>query len=260
MISPDTVRTAIGIVGNVVALVRYLSPAPTFYCIWKKRSVEQYSATPYVATLLSCMLWLLYGLPAVQPRGMALVIVISVVGIAIQLVYLALYLAFSAGAVRRRVVLLLAAEVTFIGVVALLILTLAHTHERRAMIVGILIVLIGTGMYAAPLTVMKMVIKTKSVEYMPLFLSLALLANGICWTAYALIRFDLYLTITSGLGMMFAIAQLILYAVYYKSTQQIVQARKVEQVSITQVVVDESSAKNNPSVAAAIANAANGNY
>jgi hypothetical protein len=36
----------------------------------------------------------------------------------------------------------------------------------------------------------KMVIKSKSVEYMPLFLSLASLVNGICWTIYALIKLD----------------------------------------------------------------------
>lgn len=40
-----------------------------------------------------------------------------------------------------------------------------------------------------------MVIHTKSVEYMPLFLSITLLLNSVCWTAYALaLRFDLYLT------------------------------------------------------------------
>ena len=43
----------------------------------------------------------------------------------------------------------------------------------------------------------KMVIQTKSVEYMPLFLSLASLVNGICWTAYALIKFDLYITVSN---------------------------------------------------------------
>jgi solute carrier family 50 protein (sugar transporter) len=41
-----------------------------------------------------------------------------------------------------------------------------------------------------------MVIQTKSVEYMPLFLSLASLASGTCWTAYALIEFDLYITVS----------------------------------------------------------------
>jgi solute carrier family 50 protein (sugar transporter) len=43
----------------------------------------------------------------------------------------------------------------------------------------------------------KMVIQTKSVEYMPLFLSLASLANSICWTAYALIHFDVYITVSN---------------------------------------------------------------
>ena len=40
------------------------------------------------------------------------------------------------------------------------------------------------------------VIKTKSVEYMPFLLSLVNFLNGCCWTAYALIRFDLYVTVS----------------------------------------------------------------
>jgi len=93
----------------------------------------------------------------------------------------------------------------------------------------------------------KMVIQTKSVEYMPLFLSLASLVNGICWTAYALIRFDLYITIPNGLGVLFAVAQLVLYAMYYKNTQKIIEARKrkTDQVAMTEVVVDGSGRASN---------------
>ncbi|AQK69747.1 Bidirectional sugar transporter SWEET4-like [Zea mays] len=245
MISPDTIRTAIGVIGNGTALVLFLSPVPTFIRIWKKGSVEQYSPIPYVATLLNCMMWVLYGLPAVHPHSM-LVITINGTGMAIQLTYVALFLLYSVGAARRKVVLLLAAEVGFVGAVAALVLSLAHTHERRSMVVGILCVLFGTGMYAAPLSVMKMVIQTKSVEYMPLFLSLASLVNGICWTAYALIRFDLYITIPNGLGVLFAVAQLVLYAIYYKSTQEIIEARKrkADQIAMTGVVVDGGKTNN----------------
>nr|AWO14213.1 sugar transporter SWEET4a [Saccharum spontaneum] len=227
MISPDTIRTAIGVIGNGTALVLFLSPVPTFIRIWKKGSVEQYSPIPYVATLLNCMMWVLYGLPAVHPHSM-LVITINGTGMAIQLTYVTLFLLFSAGAVRRKVVLLLAAEVAFVGAVAALVLSLAHTHERRSMVVGILCVLFGTGMYAAPLSVMKMVIQTKSVEYMPLFLSLASL-------------------IPNGLGVLFAVAQLVLYAIYFKSTQEIIEARKrkADQVAMTEVVVDGGSKTNN---------------
>ncbi|CAD6247257.1 unnamed protein product [Miscanthus lutarioriparius] len=246
MVSPDTIRTAIGVIGNGTALVLFLSPVPTFIRIWKKGSVEQYSPIPYVATLLNCMMWVLYGLPVVHPHSM-LVITINGAGMAIQLTYVTLFLLYSAGAVRRKVVLLLAAEVAFVGAVAALVLTLAHTHERRSMVVGIFCVLFGTGMYAAPLSVMKMVIQTKSVEYMPLFLSLASLVNGICWTAYALIHFDLYITIPNGLGVLFAVAQLVLYAIYYKNTQKIIEARKrkTDQVAMTEVVVDGSGRVSN---------------
>jgi hypothetical protein len=41
------------------------------------------------------------------------------------------------------------------------------------------------------------VIRTKSVEYMPFFLSLVNFLNGCCWTAYALIKFDLYVTVST---------------------------------------------------------------
>uniref|UniRef100_K3YYP8 Bidirectional sugar transporter SWEET n=3 Tax=Setaria TaxID=4554 RepID=K3YYP8_SETIT len=244
MVSAETIRTAIGVIGNGTALVLFLSPVPTFYRIWKKRAVEQYSAIPYVATLLNCMMWVLYGLPVVHPHSM-LVITINGTGMAIQLTYVTLFLLYSTGAARRKVMLLLAAEVAFVGAVAALVLTLAHTHERRSMIVGVLCVLFGTGMYAAPLAVMKMVIQTKSVEYMPLFLSLASLVNGICWTAYALIKFDLYITIPNGLGVLFAVAQLILYAIYYKSTQEIIEARKrkADQIAMTEVVVDATTTR-----------------
>ncbi|KAK3164721.1 hypothetical protein QOZ80_1AG0023700 [Eleusine coracana subsp. coracana] len=53
---------------------------------------------------------------------------------------------------------------------------------------------------------------------MPFFLSLVSFLNGVCWTSYALIRFDLYVTIPNGLGTFFGLVQLILYACYYKST------------------------------------------
>jgi solute carrier family 50 protein (sugar transporter) len=62
------------------------------------------------------------------------------------------------------------------------------------------------------------VVRTKSVEYMPIYLSLVGLLNGICWTFYALIKFDVFITIPNGLGVLFSVAQILLYVCYYKST------------------------------------------
>jgi solute carrier family 50 (sugar transporter) len=126
---------------------------PTFIKIWEKGAVEQYSPIPYVATLLNCLMWVLYGLPLVTSHNM-LVITINGAGTAIELAYITLFLLYSAGAARRNVLLLLVAEVAFVGAVAALVLTLAHTQKRRSMVVGILCVLFNIGMYAAPLSVM----------------------------------------------------------------------------------------------------------
>ncbi|KAL5864246.1 hypothetical protein ACOSQ3_001760 [Xanthoceras sorbifolium] len=62
------------------------------------------------------------------------------------------------------------------------------------------------------------VIKTRSVKYMPFYLSLTNFLNGLVWVTYALIRFDLYVLTGNGLGALSGAVQLILYACYFKST------------------------------------------
>ncbi|KAM5571226.1 hypothetical protein ABKV19_011707 [Rosa sericea] len=195
MVSADAARTVVGIIGNLISFFLFLSPVPTFVRIWKKGSVEQYSPVPYLATLINCMVWTLYGLPIVHPDS-TLVWTINGSGTVIEVVYIILYLIYSDKKKRLMVVLVVAVEIIFIGVLTALVLTLAHTHTKRSLIVGIISIAFNIMMYAAPLTVMKLVITTKSVEYMPFFLSFASFANGLAWTAYALIRFDPFITLS----------------------------------------------------------------
>lgn len=42
----------------------------------------------------------------------------------------------------------------------------------------------------------KHVIQTGSVDYMPFTLSLVSFLNGVCWTAYAVLRFDIFITVS----------------------------------------------------------------
>ncbi|KAK8967885.1 Bidirectional sugar transporter SWEET4 [Platanthera guangdongensis] len=195
MISIDGIRTGVGIAGNVISLGMFLSPMPTFIRIYKKKSVEEFSIVPYVATLMNCMLWMLYGLPVVHPKSF-LVLTINAAGSSIELSYVILYLIFSSGPKRLKALSLFLAELVFVATIAVVVITCFHTHERRSLFVGILCVIFCVMMYLAPLTVMRLVIQTKSVEYMPLFLSVASFFNGLCWTIYAQIRFDLFITVS----------------------------------------------------------------
>ncbi|XP_052171127.1 bidirectional sugar transporter SWEET4-like [Diospyros lotus] len=219
MVSTDAARTAVGILGNVISIMLFMSPVPTFVKIWKKGGVEQYSAAPYLATLVNCCLWVLYGLPMVQPHSL-LVVTINGSGTVIELVYLLLFLRFSDARKRLRVLAIMLIELVFVAALALSVLTLAHTTKLRSTIVGSIAIVGNIMMYASPLSVMRMVIKTKSVEYMPLSLSLASFGNGVCWTIYALIRFDPFIAAPNGLGSLLGLAQLALYWTFYKSTKR----------------------------------------
>nr|GMC97946.1 bidirectional sugar transporter SWEET7 [Ipomoea batatas] len=225
MFSRDTARTVVGIVGNVISFILFLSPVPTFVKIWKKKSVEQFSAVPYLATFVNCALWVLYGLPMVHPHSQ-LVVTTNGIGLAIEIVYLLLFLIYSDAKKRLRILFIIGVEIVFVAALAVLVLTLAHTWKLRSAIVGSICMVGNIMMYASPLAVMKLVISTKSVEYMPFFLSLFSFANAVSWTAYAFIRIDPYILAPNGMGGLLGLAQLILYALYYNSTKRIIAERE----------------------------------
>ncbi|KAM6576975.1 hypothetical protein CsatB_028812 [Cannabis sativa] len=79
---------------------------------------------------------------------------------------------------KKRIKVVLA-ELVFISILTLLTLTLTHSHKKRSTIVGTICILFNIMIYAVPLAVMKLVITTKSVEFMPFFLSFASLLNSI---------------------------------------------------------------------------------
>ncbi|MED6187231.1 hypothetical protein PIB30_074536 [Stylosanthes scabra] len=106
-------------------------------------------------------------------------------------------------------------EAIFFAAVALITLLVVHGTRKRSLVVGVLSDIFNVMMYVSPLTVMAKVIKTKSVEYIPFWLSLTNFLNGLCWTTYALIHpFDIYVLISNSIGAVSGLVQLILYAYY----------------------------------------------
>ncbi|XP_009405124.2 bidirectional sugar transporter SWEET6a-like [Musa acuminata AAA Group] len=227
VMSQQAIRSVLGVIGNIISFGLFLSPVPTFIRIIKRKAVEDFSPIPYLATVLNCMFWVFYGLPVVHPNSI-LVVTINGIGLILEAIYLVIFFVYAPRQGRLKVSKILAAEVSFMTVVVVVVLLTAHTHEKRSLIVGIFAIIFGTCMYASPLSVMKMVIQTKSVQYMPFTLSLASFLNGVVWTSYAFLPFDINLVIPNGLGALFGLAQLILYACYYKSTPKAGTKAEVE--------------------------------
>ncbi|CAN1310286.1 Bidirectional sugar transporter SWEET5 [Linum perenne] len=218
---PEVVRTIVGIIGNVISFFLFLSPLPTFIKIFKQKAVEEFKADPYVMTLLNCAMWSLYGMPFVKPDSL-LVITINGFGFCIELIYVSIFLVFSPWPKKqRKLILILVLETIFFIGVFMVTMLVFHDPPKRATFVGSLCIIFNILMYASPLTVMKLVIKTKSVKYMPFSLSMAGFCNGIVWTIYSLLK-QIKLAcmqIPNGLGTISSMVQLALYAMYFKTTR-----------------------------------------
>uniref|UniRef100_A0A7I4A942 Bidirectional sugar transporter SWEET n=2 Tax=Physcomitrium patens TaxID=3218 RepID=A0A7I4A942_PHYPA len=211
------VKIVFGVLGNITASFLFLSPVPTFWRIVKSRKVDDFSGMPYLTAALNTCLWTLYGLPFVSFQ--VLVVTVNAAGAGLEISYIIIYLMYSEGKARMRVVKFFAVMVCGFILMTGLVLGLVDSVDTRKTILGVMGAFLGSLMYAAPLTVMRMVIQTKSVEFMPFLLSLFVFLNSTTWTIYAGVpETDLYILIPNGLGLLLGTTQLVLYAMYRGST------------------------------------------
>ncbi|EFJ24655.1 hypothetical protein SELMODRAFT_100947, partial [Selaginella moellendorffii] len=189
---------------------------PTFSIIYKQKDTGRFSAFPYVCTLMNCLLWFFYGLPIISENNI-LVLTINGAGIVIEAVYLVIFIYYAAWPVKvRSIARVLLLFVIFFCAITFAITLGAFEGDDRTTFLGSINVIINTMMYAAPLSVMKMVIETKSVEYMPFMLSLCSFVNATIWALYGILKQDKFIIIPNGLGVLLGALQLGLYAKYRK--------------------------------------------
>ena len=77
-----------------------------------------------------------------------------------------------------------------------------------------MLILFSTAMYASPLSVMGQVIRTRSVEFMPLPLTIMMLLNCTAWSSFCFYVGDLFIGVPNYIGIVLSIAQVVLYATY----------------------------------------------
>ncbi|KAJ4834089.1 Bidirectional sugar transporter sweet17 [Turnera subulata] len=201
----------VGVIGNVISVLMFLSPVGTFWRIVKNRSTEDFESLPYICTLLNASLWTYYGI--IKP-GAYLVATVNSFGIVVEIVYVTLFLVYAPAKMRGKTAILVGIlDVGFL-VAAILVTWLALEGDVRIDAIGFLCSGLNIIMYGSPLAAMKTVVTSKSVEYMPFFLSFFLFLNGGIWLFYAILTSDYYLGVPNGTGFLLGTIQLVLYAIY----------------------------------------------
>ncbi|KAG5056697.1 hypothetical protein JHK82_011705 [Glycine max] len=142
------------------------------------KSVQNFKPDPYIATILNCGMWSIYGMPFVTEDN-TLVVTINGFGFFLEIFYALIFFVYSTWSKRRKIILIFLGELVFLAVVIFLIMTFLHSAKQRKVIVGPICIVFNILMYFAPLTVM----------------------------------------IPNGIGTVSGLVQLILYAMYYRTTK-----------------------------------------
>ncbi|KAL6622975.1 hypothetical protein ACP70R_019053 [Stipagrostis hirtigluma subsp. patula] len=206
---------AFGLLGNFISFLTFLAPIPTFYRIFKSKSTHGFQSVPYVVALFSSMLWIYYALIKTNET---LLITINAAGCVIETIYIVMYLVYAPKKAKMFTVkIMLLLNVGVFGLIVLITLLL-FAGERRVVMLGWVCVGFAVGVFVAPLSIMRRVIQTRSVEYMPFSLSLSLTLSAIVWFLYGLFIKDKYVALPNILGFTFGVVQMGLYVFYMNKT------------------------------------------
>ncbi|KAI3995419.1 hypothetical protein MKX01_025629 [Papaver californicum] len=233
-----TISFIVGVIGNIVSLLVFLSPISTFRGIVKNRATEYFKGIPYICTLLSTSLWTYYGL--LKPGGM-LIVTVNGAGAILQVVYVTLFIIYAPRDSKiKHLKLVGILNIGFYG--AVLLVTLLATHgSLRLTVVGFICAGLTLGMYGAPLGAMKNVVTTKSVQYMPFMLTFFLFLNGGIWSVYSVLIRDFFIGVPNVIGFVLGSVQLIMYIIYNnKAKSKKLSMEKLEEEEGTAQLVQGS--------------------
>ncbi|XP_031254835.1 bidirectional sugar transporter SWEET2 isoform X1 [Pistacia vera] len=217
MISSLVLKDAAGVAGNIFAFGLFVSPIPTFRRIIRNGSTEAFSGLPYVYALLNCLITLWYGTPLISHNNL-MVLTVNVIGAVFQLVYLAIFIGYAEKEKKFQMFGFLLADFGLFGVIVVSSLQIADSSTRW-IFVGILSSAALISMFASPLFVINLVIRTRSVEFMPFYLSLSTFLMSSSFFLYGILNWDAFVYVPNGIGTILGIVQLVLYF-YYRGTSR----------------------------------------
>ncbi|KAE8660884.1 Bidirectional sugar transporter SWEET15 [Hibiscus syriacus] len=234
-----TLAVVFGVLGNIISVLVFLAPLPTFYRIFKKKSTESFQSLPYQVALFSCMLWLYYAL---IKKGAFLLITINSFGCVVETIYISMYLAYASKDSRKSAMKLFVAMNVVIFSFILILTHFMLKSSIRVPVIGWICVAISVSVFAAPLNIMARVIRTKSVEFMPFNLSFFLTLSAVMWFSYGLFIKDLCVAFPNVLGFILGMLQMILYAIYRHGERDVMDEKKLPEQTKSIVVLDTLSA------------------
>nr|GEY12838.1 bidirectional sugar transporter NEC1-like [Tanacetum cinerariifolium] len=211
----------VGWICAIISVCVFAAPLSIMRLVIKRKSVEYMPFSLSFFLTLCAVMWFFYGL-LIKDYYVAIPNVIGFLfGTSQMILYMIVDLGASVGGQVKPPVEL---EISTVKLVALfnviafrvIIATTTYAIEhgpKRVAVVGWICVIILVCVFAAPLSIMRLVIKRKSVEYMPFSLSFFLTLCAVMWFFCGLLIKDYYVAIPNVIGFLFGTSQMILYMI-----------------------------------------------
>lgn len=213
-----------GVLGNVISILVFLAPVPAFRRICKEKSTMGYQSVPYVVALFSSMLWMYY---AFIKKNAILLVSINSFGCIVETIYITIFILYASKEARRQTVRILVLLIGGLYTLIFLITLFPLNGVLRVQVVGWICVTVAVGVFAAPLSIVFQVVRTKSVEFMPFTLSFFLTLSAIMWFGYGLLLKDLCIALPNVLGFFLGMIQMLLYGIYRNAKPSVDLEKKV---------------------------------
>ena len=204
-----------GWVGMALGIYFFISPAVPFYNLIKGKI--NYTDAPgllLVFTFINEILWLAYGLLVDKPQ----IYYTNGIGGGFTVIFITIFLSYYS---KEKIYL------TAIFLILLVIIMATISYLGYFMIyyeyVGYAANAFNVGMYAATGEKIYRVFKTKNYKLMPIYSIIGAFLCTACWIIYGTIepeKPDINVLIPNGLGLLFAIIQLIVYFYFYCTTKK----------------------------------------
>jgi hypothetical protein len=207
MLDDDLIKQIFGWTGTALATYFYLAPVVPFcQLVNEQKDLKDIPGILLFCSLMNCILWLDYGLldDALQ------VYFANGLGGAITLIWITIFVIYlgkkNCGCAFVLIILLM----IFVGGVSY---TFYFIISKK--LTGICAMVFNVLMYAAPGEKIFRVCVTKKYQLIPIFSTIGGFFCSLCWLMFGVYKGDNNLIIPNGLGLFFAILQVIVYLVFY---------------------------------------------
>ncbi|KAH9300964.1 hypothetical protein KI387_012547, partial [Taxus chinensis] len=220
---------------SAFALFMYAAPISTFRSVMLKKTTGDMSGLPYAIGLFNCLVYTWYGSPLISNGwDNALVMAINAVGLLLECCFCTIYLLFAPTKSRRRMARMVVGVLMVFTIVATVSIWGMNAHKK--LIVGTTGTVASVILYGSPLSDIRTVYRTKSVECMSFYFSLFAFLGSVLWLMYGALSKDILIMAPNFIGIPLASVQMIIYCIYSrkKRLRIDVEVGKLEIVSVAQ--------------------------